>query len=293
MLWTLVLLSIMAGSFLRETRTGMMLSRNAVENAQARTLAEAGIHRAVLAMSQAGFEDRWRADGRTYLWPFAGGEVRISIRDEAGKIDLNEAPVELLRGLFEAAGVEPDRSRGLADAVADFRDGNDLRRLNGAEDRDYRLAGYPHGAKDAPFELVTELQQVFGVTLEIYERVAPFVTIYTQVDTVEPLVAQREVLLALPGVEPDEIEPYLAERAEAEDELDLVTMPSLDRAADYISLGDRGFVYKVRAEAHTPGGGVFVREAVVVPEEGRNGVFAILRWSQGRRAGETRAQEPE
>ena len=63
MLWALVLLSVMAGGFVRETRTEMVLARNAVEGAQARALAEAGIHRAVLALNREDFEERWRADG--------------------------------------------------------------------------------------------------------------------------------------------------------------------------------------------------------------------------------------
>ncbi len=293
MLWALVLLSVMAGGFVRETRTEMVLARNAVEGAQARALAEAGIHRAVLALSQEAFEERWRADGRVYDWRFGGGRVRISLRDEAGKIDLNEAPVALLRGLFEVAGVSPEGAAALADAVADFRDGNDLKRLNGAEDRDYRLAGYPHGAKDARFELISELRQVFGMTEAIYERVAGAVTVYSQIDSVEPLVAPRAVLLALPGVEAEEVEAYLIERAEAETEAayELVTMPSLDRAADYISTGDRGVIYALRAEVPTEGGGRFVREAVVILEEGRNGAFTILRWRQGRQ--ERAAAAPE
>ena len=292
-LWALVLLSVMAGSFVRETRTEVVVARNTVENAKARALADAGIHRAVLTMSEADFEDRWRADGRPYLWRFADGEVRISVQDEAGKIDLNEAPVILLSGLFEAVGVDPERAQGLADAVADYRDGNDLRRLYGAEDDDYRDAGYAHGAKDGPFEVIAELAQVFGMTAEIYERVAPFVTLYTQADTIEPLVAPRPVLLALPGITPEEVDGYIAERAAAETEtdLELVTIPSLDNAADFISLGERDFVYSLRAEARTPEGGVFVREAVVVPGDGRSGAFAVLRWGQGRRSATPGADE--
>ena len=57
----------------------------------------------------------------------------------------------------------------LVDAIVDFRDEDDLHCLQGAEDRDYADAGLPRGAKDAAFEAVEELQQVLGMTREIYD----------------------------------------------------------------------------------------------------------------------------
>ena len=144
-LWVLVLLSVIAAGFLYETRTQTKLARNLVENAKARALADAGVHRAVLALLEPrtkgllgpeienllllapdpraprrrlegalerelagvrGAETEgvsrqgWRADGTVYAWAFGGAEVRISIEDEGGKIDLNRARDELLKGLF-------------------------------------------------------------------------------------------------------------------------------------------------------------------------------------------------
>ncbi|MCH9013875.1 MAG: general secretion pathway protein GspK, partial [Proteobacteria bacterium] len=133
------------------------------------------------------FTEGWRSDGTVYAWAFGGGEVRISIQDEGGKIDLNGAPDELLRGLFLAAawtgpdgeilGLDPSEADALVDAIRDFADADDLKRLNGAEDRDYEAAGLPWGAKDAAFTAVEELQQVLGVTAPLYQAVAPALTV--------------------------------------------------------------------------------------------------------------------
>ena len=59
------------------------------------------------------------------------------------------------------------------DAIADFRDPDDLRRLNGAEDADYQSAGLKHGAKDGPFKAIEELQQVLGVDHDLYKVARP------------------------------------------------------------------------------------------------------------------------
>src|SRR5882672_7761736 len=50
---------------------------------------------------------------------------------------------------------------------------------NGAEDADYAAAGLAYGAKDAPFAMTEELLQVPGMTRELFDRVAPDITVYS------------------------------------------------------------------------------------------------------------------
>ncbi len=229
------------------------------------------------------FVDGWRADGTVYVWPFGGGRVSVSIQDEDGKIDLNTAPDELLRGLFLSVGLDGDASAALVDAIADFRDEDDLHRLNGAEDRDYADAGLSYGAKDAPFEAVAELQQVIGMTRELYQRVAPALTVYSGRRGIDPRVAPREALLALRGIGSEEVESFLAAREGGRTE-------RLLRAQDYQTTS-RERVFTIRAEARAESGAVFVREAVVEPIGARHKAlpdskehFRFLAWKQGSRA---------
>jgi len=282
-LWAVVMISLIATTFLRDIRTQAQLARNGLDVAQARALADAAVHRAVYAVSELAFEDRWRADGRVYRWSFADGVVRISIRDETGKVDLNAAPEALLRGLFLAAGATDESAAALADAVADFRDSDDLRRPNGAEDADYEAADLERGAKDAPFDKVTELRTVIGMTVELYERVAPAVTVYSGLPTIDPLSAPPLALLAVPGADAAEIERFLAERAEAKSEFELesLTISSLDGADDYLSSEDSALVFSVQAEAHGSSGGIFVRDAVVGLGSGDGRPFSIMAWKRG------------
>ena len=320
-LWILALLAIIAGSFTTNARTNAKLAHNLVENAKARALADAGVNRAILAllgrerqpmlspemealivsrpeleqvldpygetMLRDASEQRWPADGTVYAWRFGGGEALVSIQDETGKIDLNTARDELLKGLFLSVGLEEQEAAALVDAIADFRDPDDLRRLNGAEDDDYRDAGLAYGAKDRPFDAVEELRQVMGMTRALYERVAPMLTVYSGQSGIDPRTAPREALLALPGVDGDAVEALLATRAEAGQ----AALLELLGTADYLSRSRRQ-MFTVRAEARTAGGGIFVRQAVVqlsgVPEQ----IVVFHAWKQGARQAPDEEESP-
>ena len=135
-LWVLVLLPVIAASLTTSTRTGSQVARNLVDNAKARALADAGVHRAILALFEPDPGRQLALDGTQYRFVFAGGEVLISLQDEAGKVDLNRAPEALIEGLFVAAGLEAAEAEALTSAVLDYRDADDAHRLNGAEDAD-------------------------------------------------------------------------------------------------------------------------------------------------------------
>jgi len=81
-LWSLVLLSIIAASVSWDARTSTRIARNMADNAGVRAAADAGIQWAILgligsaAQNEAG---KFRADGTVYFWRFANCTVQISI----------------------------------------------------------------------------------------------------------------------------------------------------------------------------------------------------------------------
>jgi general secretion pathway protein K len=178
-LCTLTLLSLIAISFSLETRSSARVARNAADNAAARAAADAGIQRVILDLVSVPDAKKFRTDGTVYTWRFANSTVHMSVRDEASKVDLNKAPEAALAALFTSVGVDPGKALSLADAIADFRDPDNFSRPRGAEEADYRAAGLAWGPKNAPFQGIDELQQVLGMTPEIYQRVAPNLTIYS------------------------------------------------------------------------------------------------------------------
>jgi general secretion pathway protein K len=204
-LWVLALLALVAASFATNTRTEVNLARNLVEGGKAEGLAEAGIYQAIVGLLAEGGAEPWRVDGSVYAWRFGPGEIRVAITDEGGKIDLNTVRPDILRGLFRTIDLDLQESDALTDAILDFRDPDELRHVNGAEDPDYAAADLDHDAKDAPFEIVEELQQVYGMTREIYEQIASSLTVYSRRPTPDEKVAPPQVLDAMfgTGVEPN------------------------------------------------------------------------------------------
>ncbi len=162
----------------------------------------------------------------------------------------------------------------LADAVMDWRDPDQLHRLNGAEDDDYRTAGKAYGAKDAPFESVEELQLVLGMTSEIYTKLWPAVTVLSPRATVDTSVASPLVNRAVTGAAADErMDP--AESPPPGDE-----RPALTQL--------RGTTYTVYARARVAdGGSAGVGATVRLQRSSRRDPVVILDWRVEPRAMDT------
>jgi general secretion pathway protein K len=178
-LWMLTLLSVIAVALSLETSSNTHIARNMAENAAARVAADAGIRRAILDLISVPDIKTMTADGTVYNWRFANSTIHVSVQNELSKVNLNEAPEAALVALFASAGADPGKAQSLADAVADFRDPDNLVRPHGAEEAEYRAAGLAWRPKNAPFDAVEELQQVLGMTAEIFKRVATRLTIYS------------------------------------------------------------------------------------------------------------------
>ncbi len=298
-LWALTFLSLAAASFTVTMRSESHVARNLEENARARALADAGIAIGIMAMMDRDPDRRWLADGEPHLFRFAGGEVSVSVRDESGKVDLNRAPDALLRGLLVVLGVEPEEAAPLVDAIVDYRDPDQLRRLNGAEDSDYAQAGLPYGAKDRRYEAVEELQRVLGMTPSLYARMAPFVTVYSGKSGVDPRVAAREVWLALPGADAASVEGRFAAPDDGGDgsgaaeipgafglpaagAAGVATQPGLAGVGRRFIARTRHREYSFRGEARTDSGAVFVREAEARIMRNRARPYWIRAWRDAR-----------
>ncbi len=297
-LWVLTLLALIAASFATTTRTEINLARNLVESAKAEALAEAGVFQAILGLLDSGAEDEepWRIDGTVYAWRFADGEVRVAVQDEGGKIDLNAAEDGILRGLFRAVGLAGQDADALVDAILDFHDEDDLRHVNGAEDSDYEAAGLAHDAKDAPFEVVSELLQVFGMTRDLYDKVAPVLTVYSResvpADNTAPPLVQAALFNNLgeggEGLEEDPEDLPLLELEDLgldEDLLDAISeKPQIIRegAGSRDARSNLG-IYTVHAEGRSASGAVYALDAVLQLTSDSQAPYRFFAWHRGSR----------
>ncbi|OYD22733.1 general secretion pathway protein GspK [Oceanimonas baumannii] len=211
-LWLLLLLTILASGLSVNSRSQARQSSNIAHAAQLYQGADAGLQLALLALAQPADQQPWLADGSPYVVPFDDMEIYIALFNESGRIDLNSAGPELLDGLLATA--EPDdalRAR-LTDAIMDWRDGDDLRRLNGAEIDDYLAAGLNYGPANAPFSTVDELQQVLEMTPELYRKIRHSLTLRNPRQGINPQFAPRQVLLSLPGVSEATADQFIEDR---------------------------------------------------------------------------------
>lgn len=271
----LALLAVLSLGFVRGARTELQIARNQYESARAQAIAEAGVSLAILGVLQSSDEAPWPADGQERELGFGDGSIRVRVQDEAGKIDLNAAPAELLAGLFRTLGVEASDSVTLARSLVAWREAR-LARWAGGGMPDRRAAGQRAG----PFLAVEELRLVPGVTRTLYERAAPYVTVLGRRPRVNPLTAPEAVLRSIPGVDPRQVDAFLAARRRAA--AGSGELPRLVGGEAYLSLSPLRFV-TVTSEGRTGSGAVFVREAAVEIVWGARMSYRLLSWRQGRR----------
>ncbi len=288
-IWVVAILSVLAAGFAVATRSKSRLARNLLEAAEARALAEAGVARAGLALLETDPRRHWRGDGTPYELTLDGGTARIRIEDEAGKIDLNLAPPELLSGLCLELRIDGATCAALVDGVTERR-----RAVAPAPGQPLQLGAPRFQAgqvfsvgtqsvtqlQTAAFGAVDELSQLPGITPETVERLRPFVTVFSQSPRIDPSVAPREVLLAIPGASPREVEQLL----EARDALKLnplvgTALPTLSGVDNYVASGQL-HITTILATGITERGASFTRRAIVALTGVANHPLQTLEWRQ-------------
>lgn len=293
--WVVTLLLVIAGSFLYAMRTDARAARNAARIAQGDALAQAAISRALFELYKPpGSPGVWKRDALARGWSFEGAEVAVRLTDESAKIDINTANNELLKGLFRQAGMGEDDAARLLDAVLDWRDQDSLRRPNGAEEPEYEQAGLKVAPANGPFQSTEELQLVLGMRPEVYQRIAPMITVHSRQAGVNPNLAPRATLLAIPGVTEDQVDAYLAERDAASAGN---RVPPLFAAAGAYASYSQVAAVTIRADVSLDGGIRVAREAValVTPQYPKR-PYTFLAWrevSRDQDAAARPAAEPE
>jgi general secretion pathway protein K len=289
-LWVITLLSVMALGLTATQRTETTLTANALDGARFRAAADAAIVYAVLNLLAPAGPDldarqpagentpaEWLPNGAPHLWTFAEVPLSISVGNETSRVDLNVADASVLAALMVAVGVPERDAAAIADRILDWRDSDNLKELNGAEDPDYEGEGLPYGAKDGPFTSVEELGQVLGVTPELYRRLAPELTVDAGAGQVDQQFASAAVLAASQGLTLDEAKRAVIERTES-------AVPGAVRAGTAAAQGRGGPVYRIRvarAAADTAGAVEVGAPAGLFPDANGPAMEVLVRVEQG------------
>lgn len=225
-LWGIALIAMLIAPVAFATRGEVRIARNALAESRARLAAEAGTQLGLQRLLRR-YGSGAAFDGTPEAWGLGSTRVAIAVADEAGKIDLNVAPLELLGGLFAAVG-EP---REAAELIA----------CNVLDRRGDTGTGCPQpDVAHAPrrFAVVEELAEVPGVGDRLYDRIAPYVTVATGASAIDPRLASRPVLLAIPGATEGLVDAFLGSRKMWSD-LDAGDAGMLAAAGAYVMVSPR------------------------------------------------------
>ena len=235
-LWILAVLMVIAVSFTVTSRTDAYSGLSFREAMEGRFLAEAGIQRGILELFYRNVnknqvltfkgKEVMKTDGRSYTGTLGKGSYVYRVMDESGKINvngLNDASGIILKNLLAHAGVPSDQADIIIDSILDWKDPDDLRRLNGAESDYYLSLPQPYRAKNADFDTLEELLLVRGMTPEILygsngkPGIIRFLTLNPEAGfAINVNVASREVLLAIPGMTEALADQVIADREAAD-----------------------------------------------------------------------------
>jgi general secretion pathway protein K len=277
-IWVLALLAVLATGFSAATRSEVRQANNLLENARARTTADSGVALAIVGFLDQNPATQWATDGAKRTIAFEGGTVTVSIQDEAGKVNLNAAPVELIDGLLAILGFDSDVRTLFIGAILDRRKESATTSPNGWG-RGLGDGNDRSSPTSVSFRTLDEVRALTGISRKAYDRIVPFVTVFSQTARINPLTAPREVLLALPGVKSGEVDAILAARTALAEGRTSVPMPLLtgvERFAGRTTLK----AVSITATARTKSGAVFARRTVTLLSGSPDHPYETLEWRQ-------------
>lgn len=220
-LWVLAVLSVIVLSFAFMARTEVYATISFRDGMEKKFLAEAAIERGIMELfyrnanknqiSAIEGSEIVRIDGRQNDGEIGDSKYSFSIADESGKININsltDANGIILNNLLVNLGISGETADTIVDSILDWKDGDNLHRLHGAEDTYYESLPVPYKAKNNQFDTLEELLLVKGVTPEILfgsgsrSGLINFLTVYSKSPTVNLNAAAKEVIMALPNMTP-------------------------------------------------------------------------------------------
>jgi type II secretory pathway component PulK len=177
-IWVVLVLAGLALVFARSMRVSAAVAANQVAAIQAECIAEGALQYVIAKIieaadtkedetsSEAGADYEEQEVGEAgYFWVLRSNlesdhEFDFGLTDEAGKINLNSASVEMLQKL-------PGMTAELAASIIDWRDSDSDVTTGGAESESYLLRADGYQCKNAPLETVEEILLINGASEDL------------------------------------------------------------------------------------------------------------------------------
>ncbi len=210
-LWSLVLISFLAGEYLDHNRGKACLAEYAWDSLRQNEAIDSVLH--LFATESWPVSGQDPKDGTWAGFSPNGIDLWVKVETESKRMNINTAQDSQIReNIQELLGEEHwDEADGITDAILDWRDTDLLVRTNGAEEEDYNSKDIAYKPANGPFKVLSELLLVKGVTTRLFwgdpmsgiltkEAETPESTPFSLLDafTIYPKNTKR-VSLAIPG----------------------------------------------------------------------------------------------
>lgn len=276
-LLTVALLAAIVSGLVSVSRPALGLVRIGADEVAAEGLLQGGVATAAYLLYDAQ-QEVGVVDGLTLRR--GTGTLRLSVVDEAGRVDINAARTELLAGLYAAVGGASMSPEAFAARLDDWRDQDDELSRGGAEADEYQGAGLSYGPGNEPFHSTDELRFILGLSRADFAALKPFVTVYSGKGTVDPLSASATVLRAVPGFGNDAVRLILLSRRQGLDRDAIGAL--LEQGAEFLSTDDSS-VYRVGVEVQLSDGFTDAAESVIIaPQQEKSAGYSVVAWSRLR-----------
>jgi general secretion pathway protein K len=210
-LWILAALSALVLIYLTYVTNTAAGVAGSTDRVQAEALETAGVELAVYQLMTV--KGSLIPTSGTFNARVGAGKITVTFRSEAARVDLNAAPKGLLSGLMIGLGAAPFDAAGYADRISAWRAPTEL----GDDDPEnsfYRTSGAAYIPRHAAFPEPEELWLVKGIPPLVIERMLPFVTVFSNLASINIVDAAPQVVAALPGMTPENLQAVLTQRAD-------------------------------------------------------------------------------
>jgi general secretion pathway protein K len=270
-LWILAALSALVLIYLTYVINSAFVVAAGTDRVQGEALIGAGVELAVFQLSST--RGLWRPTSGTFNARVGAGRVVVTFRSEAARIDLNAAPRSLLAGLIAGLGVNPDDAGSYADRIVAWRTPTESAG-DDPENSFYRVSGAPYLPRHAAFPQVEELWLVRGIPPVVIEKMLPFVTVFSNLNSIDVAAAAPQVVAALPNMTPERLQSVLALRVD----------PSPDPKAVRAAAGGEGAnldasgAYRLTVQATSGTGAGRSAEVVILLLDSGAEAYRVLSW---------------
>jgi general secretion pathway protein K len=270
-LWMLAALAALALIYLSYVTNTAVTVAVSADRLQTDALVNAGLELAAYRLTAQ--PEATRPTSGTFNARVGAGRVSVTFRSEAARVDLNSAPKPMLAGLMTALGVSATDAPVYADRILAWRSSTEPG-LENPEDSYYRTLGASYLPRHAPFPHSDELWLVRGIPPAVVERVLPFVTVFSNMKTVNVLDAAPQVVAALPGMTPETLQQLLRDRTDPN--IDPRSLVGLAGSTNATTEGAKAYRMTVAVEA--PSHRLGSAEIVILLLESGDEPYRVLSW---------------